>query len=327
MSPSPPAPASPRDVQRERLLTSLRYELADLQAPLEDPDIQELLLNPDGSVWAQSATRGFLELQDLRFDPIPAESLIATVAALVEREVTPENPILEAVLPPHSFRFTGVLPPVAEAPVLSIRKPPPSAFYLEKDYVESGRMTPADAEVLRQALRNRENILISGGTGSGKTALLAALLRELGELIPNVRLAVLEDTPEIRLMARNSFRLLTTPSVSLRLLVRTVLRLRPDSIVIGELRGPEAHDLLKAWNTGHPGGLTTLHANSATAALLRLDQLAQEANVPSQAALIAETVHLVAHLAGRGSELRLGQLVRPTGLHAPLHRILSRSNM
>jgi len=302
------------DIRRDRLRTMLAHELGpEIQAALADPEVLDLVLNPDGSLW-QATAFGMTPLAGT-MEPGAAEALISTVAALLEKVVTVDQPVLEGVLPfSADLRFTGVLPPVSDAPIFAIRKRASHIFDLETDYVKRSILTSEDAQTLRKNLISRRNILVSGGTGSGKTSLVNALLREIEILCPGTRCALLEDTAELHVPSANSFRLLAAPTVSIAVLLRTVLRLLPDRIVVGEVRGAEAHTLLKAWNTGHPGGLATVHANSAPEAFLRLDQLAQEAGVPSQAPLIAQTVHLVVHLAGRGSLLRVQDLVQVEGL-------------
>ncbi len=302
------------DIRRDRLRSMLAHELgSDIQTALADPEVLDLVLNPDGSIWKATAF-GMAPVEGV-MEASAAEGLISTVAALLEKVVTAEQPILEGVLPFHGdLRFTGVLPPVSDAPIFAIRKRASHIFDLEADYVQKGLLTPEDAQTLRLSLTERRNILVSGGTGSGKTSLVNALLREIEVLCPGTRCALLEDTAELHVPSSNSFRLLATPTIPIAFLLRTVLRLLPGRIIVGEVRGAEAHTLLKAWNTGHPGGLATVHANSAPEAFLRLDQLAQEAGVPSQAALIAQTVHLVVHLAGRGSQLRVQDLVQVEGL-------------
>ena len=305
----------PLTIRGERLRSMLAFELGpQIREALADPEVLDLVLNPDGSLWKATAF-GMTPLSGGAMEPSAAEALISTVASLLEKVVTADQPILEGVLPfSDDLRFTGVLPPVSDSPLFAIRKRASRIFDLETDYLRKGLLAPEDAATLRRFLIERRNILVSGGTGSGKTSLVNALLREIELLCPGTRCALLEDTAELYVPSANSFRLLATPSTSIVVLLRTVLRLLPDRIVVGEVRGAEAHTLLKAWNTGHPGGLATVHANSAPEAFLRLDQLIQEAGVPSQAALIAQTVHLVVHLAGRGSQLRVRDLVQVEGL-------------
>lgn len=278
---------------QNRLREQLEFELGpEILSALEDPDVLEVLLNSDGSLWLDRL--GGMERLPIMIPAAKAESLLGSVATYFGAAITPEHPILEAVLPFHGFRIAGLIPPLAEAPVFSIRKPPTRVYSLAELVTH-----PAHLAFLREALSGRHNIVISGGTGSGKTTFANSLLNELALLSPDERIIVIEDIPELRLSSPNAVSLTTTREVSLATLVRTTLRLRPDRIVVGEVRGREAHDLLKAWNTGHPGGIATVHANSAQSALERLDQLAQEANVPSQRRRIEETVDLVVHLVRR----------------------------
>ncbi|HYN21020.1 MAG TPA: P-type conjugative transfer ATPase TrbB [Thermoanaerobaculia bacterium] len=271
----------------------LAFELGpEMTAALEDREVLELLLNPDGQVWVDRID-GMRPL-GLSLPPERAESLLGTVAAMFSQTITRDDPILEAILPYHGFRIAGALPPVTSAPVFTIRKPPPHIFPLDELVRDAEQLAS-----LRQALAERKNVLISGATGSGKTTFASSLLRELIATSPNERIVVLEDNPELQLTAKNAVSFLTTHSVSLTRLVRTTLRFHPDRVIVGEVRGAEALDLLKCWNTGHPGGIATVHANSASAALARLDQLAQEANVPSQARLVDDAVDLVIHLIPR----------------------------
>ena len=211
-------------------------------------------------------------------------------------------------------RFEGLLPPVVAAPVFAIRKPAVAVFTLE-DYVRAGIM-PNDAVVaFRDAITSRANILVAGGTSTGKTTLTNALLAEVAK--SSDRVVLIEDTRELQCLTPNLVALRTKDGVaSLSDLVRSSLRLRPDRIPIGEVRGAEALDLLKVWGTGHPGGIGTIHAGSALGALRRLEQLIQEAVITVPRAMIAETIDLIAVLSGRGSARRLSELARVEGLDA-----------
>ena len=232
-------------------------------------------------------------------------------------EVHAGAPIVSADLPPRGEalsgeRFEGVLPPISASPCFSIRKPA-SRIHTLDDYVEAGVMAPVQAEILRQAIDEHLNILIAGATSAGKTTLANALLAEVAR--SDERVILLQDTPELQCAAPDCVALRTRPGVvSLTDLVRSTLRLRPDRIVVGEVRGGEALDLLKAWNTGHPGGLSTVHANSARSALYRLEQLVQESVVTVPRRLIAEAVDLVVFIRGRGTGRRVETLARVTGL-------------
>jgi type IV secretion system protein VirB11 len=204
------------------------------------------------------------------------------------------------------------LPPVVAAPVFAIRKPAVAVFTLD-DYVAAGIMSADQAASLRIAVASRANILVAGGTSTGKTTLTNALLAEVAKSAD--RVVIIEDTRELQCRAENLVSLRTKDGVAtLSDLVRSSLRLRPDRIPIGEVRGSEALDLLKAWGTGHPGGIGTIHAGTGIGALRRLEQLIQEAVVTVPRALIAETIDLVAVLSGRGSARRLAELARVEGL-------------
>jgi type IV secretion system protein TrbB len=196
--------------------------------------------------------------------------------------------------------------PVVAAPTFAIRKPAAAVFTLD-DYVASGIMRPSQATALRDAVVRRRNVLVAGGTSTGKTTLVNALLAEVAKT--GDRVVLIEDTRELQCRAPNLVSLRTKDGVaSLSDLVRSSLRLRPDRIPIGEVRGAEALDLLKAWGTGHPGGIGTIHAGTAMGALRRLEQLVQEAVVTVPRALIAETIDVIAVLTGRGGERRLADL-------------------
>jgi type IV secretion system protein VirB11 len=269
------------------------------------------MLNPDGRIWVDHLSEGLSE-SEVKLPPADGERIVRLVAHHVGIEVHGDAPRVSAELPETGERFEGLLPPVVAAPTFAIRKPAVAVFTLE-DYVAAGIMTPAHAEVLRSGIATRANILIAGGTSTGKTTLTNALLAEVART--SDRVILIEDTRELQCTAPNLVAMRTKDGIaSLSDLVRSSLRLRPDRISIGEVRGPEALDLLKAWGTGHPGGIGTIHAGSAIGALRRLEQLIQEAVVTVPRALIAETIDLVAVLAGRGSQRRLVELARVEGL-------------
>ena|SRR5436305_3814396 len=300
------------DLAHRRFLGMLEFELADLAAHLDDPDIVEIMVNPDGRVWLDSHTRGTYPC-DLVLDPRRTESLLGSIASFFGREITEQHATLEALLPHFGYRIAGAVPPVTTGPTLTIRKPPHKIYSLD-ELVVQGLLSSLQTAYLQTALRERKNILISGGTGSGKTTFANALLREISSFAGAARFLVLEEVPELQLEAPNTVFLRSTPSLPLSALVRLTLWHRPDRIIVGELRGAEALDLLKAWNTGHPGGVTTIHANSAASTLSRLDQLAMESGASSQRRLIAETIDLIVHIAGRGTTRRLQELTAVRGL-------------
>ena len=277
---------------------------------LEDPSIVEVMLNPDGRLWIDRLSGG-LEDTACRVAPADAERIVRLVAHHVGVEVHAGSPRVSAELPETGERFEGLVPPVVAAPCFAIRRPAVAVFTLD-DYVEAGIMSGPQAELLRAGVRDRKNILVAGGTSTGKTTLVNALLAEVAKT--GDRVVLIEDTRELQCAAPNLVALRTKDgAASLSDLVRSSLRLRPDRIPIGEVRGPEALDLLKAWGTGHPGGVGTLHAGSAMGALRRLEQLIQEAVVTVPRALIAETIDLIAVLSGRGSARRLAELAARRG--------------
>ena len=240
---------------------------------LQDPSTVEIMVNPDGKLWVDQAGHG-RRFSGHVLDAADTERIIRIVAAHIRTEAHAGSPIVSAELPESRERFEGLLPPIVAAPCFSIRKPAGLTFRLA-DYVSNGIMTEDRALALRQAVMNRQNILIAGGTSSGKTTLANALLAEIATM--SERVIILEDTRELRCEAEDCIALKTKPGVaSLADLVRSTLRLRPDRIIIGEVRGGEALDMLKAWNTGHPGGIATVHANSAASALARLEQLTRK---------------------------------------------------
>lgn len=280
---------------------------------LDDAEVVEVMLNPDGQLWLDRLGIGLLQT-GCELTPEDGERIVRLVAHHVGAEVHPGAPRVSAELPESGERFEGLLPPVVTAPTFAIRKPAVAVFTLQ-DYVAAGIMGGAAADVLRRAVAERQNILVAGGTSTGKTTLANALLAEVAKT--GDRVVLIEDTRELQCAAPNLVALRTKDGVaSLADLVRSSLRLRPDRIPIGEVRGAEALDLLKAWGTGHPGGIGTIHAGTARGALRRLEQLIQEAVPVVPRALIAETVDLIAVLNGRGEDRRLTELCAVADLAA-----------
>lgn len=282
-----------------------------IAAWLEDPDVVEVMLNPDGRLWIDRLTAG-LRPTNARLAPGDGERIIRLVAHHVAAEAHALAPRISAELPETGERFEGLLPPVVAAPTFAIRKPAAAVFTLE-DYAAAGILSDLQAAALQAAVAKRRNILIAGGTSTGKTTLANALLAEVAKT--GDRVVLIEDTRELQCAAPNLVALRTKDGVAtLTDLVRAALRLRPDRIPIGEVRGGEALDLLKAWGTGHPGGVGTIHAGSAQGALRRLEQLTLEAVAAAPRALIAETIDVIAVLTGRGPQRRLAELAAVSGL-------------
>ena len=280
---------------------------------LEDPSVVEVMLNPDGRLWIDRLSSGLADSGET-LSASDGERIIRLVAHHVGVEVHAGAPRVSAELPETGERFEGLLPPVVAAAAFAIRKPAVAVFTLD-DYVTERIMTSDQAEALRHAVVARQNILVAGGTSTGKTTLTNALLAEVARTTD--RVVLIEDTRELQCRAPNLVSLRTKEGVaSLPDLVRSSLRLRPDRIPIGEVRGAEALDLLKAWGTGHPGGIGTIHAGTALGALRRLEQLIQEAVMTVPRASIAETINVIAVLAGRGAKRRLAELALVQGLEA-----------
>ncbi|MBE7417409.1 MAG: P-type conjugative transfer ATPase TrbB [Ideonella sp.] len=292
------------------LRTAMGPEIA---AALEDPEVVEVLLNPDGSLWVDRLGSGRAPTGTTLTLAV-AERIIRLVAAHVRAEVHAGAPILSAELPETGERFQGVLPPVVRAPSFAIRKRALKIITIAR-YVADGILSDAQAEFLRRAVRDRQNIVVAGGTSTGKTTLANALLDEIADT--RDRVLILEDTVELQCRSDDHVCMRTEPGVSTMAdLVRSTLRLRPDRVVVGEVRGGEALDLIKIWGTGHPGGIATVHAGSAHGALTRLEQLIQEVSVTAPRPLIAEAVNVIVFIAGRGHGRRVQQIARVVGYGA-----------
>lgn len=308
---------------RDRRRTMLRTAMGpDIALALADAHVVEIMVNPDGALRLDRLGEGRLDT-GVRIDPEQVERIIRLVASHARAEIHGDRPIISAELPPHAEgrageRFEGVLPPVSTGPCFSIRKPAERLYTLEH-YVADGIMSELAADTLRAAVAQCCNILVAGGTSSGKTTLANALLAEMAPSASGLdaRVILIEDTRELQCPLPDTVALRTRPGVTtMTALVRSTMRLRPDRIIVGEVRGPEALDMLKAWNTGHPGGIATVHANSARAALYRIEQLVQEAVVTVPRQLIAEAIDIIVFIAGRGTARRIETIARVTGLDA-----------
>lgn len=296
---------------RRRSDDALRRALGpEILDALNDNKVVEIMLNPAGDLWTDSHGGGMQCIG--RVDPVRAMSIVATVAAMLGSTITQDNPILECELPLDGSRFEALIPPVVPAPTFALRKKAKLIFSLA-DYVESRVMTDLQADLLKSAVAQRKNILISGGTGTGKTTLANAVLNEISTISPDHRIVIIEDVLELQCSVKNTVFLRTSPSIDQVSLLRATMRLRPDRIVVGEVRDKSALALLKAWNTGHPGGIGTVHANSAGAALVRVGQLIQEAGVPPAPDLISEAINLVVSIRRTASGRIVDEVVEVIG--------------
>jgi type IV secretion system protein TrbB len=285
-----PGKLSTREEQTRRLAESMKRQLGSFCGLLSESDVVELMLNADGTVWVDRLGQPMQPAGTM--PPATAESFIATVASTLRGTVTRENPILECELPLDGSRFEALIPPVVSAPVFTIRRKASAVFPL-REYERQGIMTARQREAIETAVTQRHNILVVGGTGTGKTTLANGIIDHMVQASPGHRLVIIEDTAEIQCAAKNAVVMRATDTVDMQRLLKATMRLRPDRIIVGEVRGGEALALLKAWNTGHPGGVCTVHANHARAGLQRMEQLIAEVSQTPMRALIAEAVNLI----------------------------------
>lgn len=298
---------------RDRARQKLERELGpDLTGVLHDPRTIEIMLNADGKLWQERLGEPMRCIGTMGAGK--ARGIVKTVAGYHGRELTRSNPTIECEFPLDGSRFAGQIPPVVSEVVFAIRKKAVSVFTLD-DYVAGGIMTAEQCKCIQDAVAGRRDILVIGGTGSGKTTLVNAVIEYIVTIDPDVRLVIIEDTGEIQCTARNYIQYHTSVEVSMTQLLRTTLRMRPDRIIVGEVRGPEALDLLMAWNTGHEGGVATLHANDARAGLSRLAMLISmhpDSPKPIEP-LIADAVHLIVHIARTPAGRRVEEIIEVQG--------------
>ena len=295
-------------LQARRKTEALRYALGDsITRALDDPRVVEVMANPDGEIWTDRIGEG-RKPANVRISSDDAGAILRLLADHAGIVVNENTPLVSATLPETGERFQGVFPPITQVPCFAIRKRPGVIFTLAK-YVELGIMTAEIADMLRAALRDRLNILVIGGTGSGKTTLTNALLAE--PAIVNDRVVIIEDTAELRCAARDSISMLTKvipPIVTMGDLARVTLRLRPDRIIVGEVRDGAILEMIKLWNTGHPGGIATLHANSPRDALYRIEDLVGEVTERIPQRQIGATINLIVEIR-RAAEVPAGRIV------------------
>jgi type IV secretion system protein TrbB len=303
----------------DRIYTAIRQtigsEIVDL---LEEDSVIEIIRNANGSLCVERMGQ-HIEESGINLSDRAAESFIRLLASSNNESCNDKNPSIALKIPYWNARFQGLLPPVVDAPSFSIRKHSKQIFTLE-DYVSKGELTTEQFDCLIQAINERQNIVISGGTGSGKTTLANALLAKMTET--KDRIITLEDTPELRLKAKNSQQIFTKDVIGYgsRQALKDILRLRPDRIVLGELRDGACLDLIKAWNTGHSGGLTTIHANSCELALQRIESLIAEVSASIPRELIAQTVHVIVQIRREGKRRIVAELKRLCGLEGHRYR-------
>jgi P-type conjugative transfer ATPase TrbB len=298
---------------QQRLHEKLRRDLGTtFMEALNDPKTIEIMLNADGVLWQERLGEPIQRIG--RLSATRAEAAMRTIAACLDTTITRNNPTLEGELPLDGSRFAGQFPPVVSSPTFAVRKKASAVFTLD-EYVSAGIMTESHKQAICGAVRDHRNLLVIGGTGSGKTTLTNAIIHQMVQLDPDERIFIIEDTGEIQCCAKNFVQYHTTSEVSMTKLLRTTLRMRPDRILVGEVRGPEALDLLMAWNTGHEGGVATLHANNAKAGLDRLAMLISmhpDSPTPIEP-LIGEAVHIVVHIAKTTEGRRVREIIEVSG--------------
>ena len=302
-----------QDSVKARAKIKLERDLGPvIMGALADPKTVEIMLNSDGKLWQERLGEKMQQIGTLSASR--SESIIKTLAGFHGKEITKGRPLLECELPIDGSRFAGQFPPIVPAPTFAIRKKAIAIFTLTH-YVAAGIMTSAQLVVIEAAVKNHRNILVTGSTGSGKTTLVNAIINHMVVIDPSERIVIIEDTGEIQCAADNFVQYHTTLDISMTLLLRTSLRMRPDRLLVGEVRGPEALDLLMAWNTGHEGGAATLHANHARAGLVRMAQLiSMHPDAPKHIEpLISEAVQLVIHIARSQDGRRVEEIVEIQG--------------
>lgn len=308
------------DESRERSLSTLKYAMGvDILKYMQDKDVFEIIVNPDHKLWVDTFGQGKI-YTGIEIHPDTSKQIIYSAAAISGQVITSDFPMLEAELPDsdsfESSRFQGLLPGVVTDPAFNIRKHPQRILTLDH-YVQQGVMTEHQKEIIVQAIHDKKNIIAAGGTSSGKTTLLNAILAEISKLTD--RVIMIEDTKELHCVAQDCVALHTLKGVDMMALLRSTLRLSPNRIVVGEIRGEEALALLDAWSTGHGGGCSTVHSNSAYDTLLRLENLTSRVAKNPQQITIGRAVDMVVYLKYSGLKRTLEEIIHVEG-YDPLKR-------
>ncbi|MER0203178.1 MAG: P-type conjugative transfer ATPase TrbB [Nitrosomonas sp.] len=305
---------------KDRAKSKLERDAREILSALQDPETVEIMVNADGRIWQEKLGQKIQHIGNIQSAQV--EAVIKTVAGFHGKEVNRFNPMIEGEFPLDNSRFAGQLPPIVSSPTFAIRKKAIKIFTLEQ-YVETGVLSPRHGDVIKEAVRKHRNILVIGGTGSGKTTLINAIINEMVHSDPDERIFILEDTGEIQCAAQNFVQYHTTLDVDMTQLLKTTLRMRPDRILVGEVRGPEALDLLDAWNTGHEGGAATLHANDALSGLTRLESLiSRNPSAPKEIMpLIAEAVDMVVHITRTPHGRKIQQIIEVQGFKRGSYQI------
>lgn len=303
------------DSVRIRAVEKLKRVMGkELLGMLTAPDTLEIMLNPDGKLWYEKFGQPMKEMGTLSVSKSTA--ILQTIAGYHGRIVNFDSPILECELPVDGSRFAGQLPPLVERPTFAIRKKASRIFTLQ-EYVDAKIMSELHRDYICRAIADHKNILVVGGTGSGKTTLLNAIIAEIVNQFPHERIATIEDTGELQCLARNYVAYHTTVNVNIAMILILLLRMRPDRIIVGETRGPEALDMCDIWMTGHPGGAGTIHSDNTFLALERLrSMISRNQFAPREIEpVIGKTVHVLVNIAKTPHGRRVQEIREIKGFH------------
>ncbi len=282
----------------------------DIMRYMHDDNVFEVIVNPDGKLWVDTFSDGFVDTGAV-MNPGDTKRIIYAVANFSGQVINiNEDPSLQADIPETRLfpncRFQAELPLIVDGPSFNIRKHSKQVFTLE-DYVDQGTMTAKQRDIIIQLIHDGKNIIAAGGTKSGKTTLLNAILAEVSKL--DERIVTIEDTKELKCTAKNKVALYTTDNVDMDNLLRKTLRLSPNRIVVGECRGKEALTLIDAWSTGHRGGCSTVHSDSALETLYRLEEMVSRVSLNRQEAAIARAIDAVIYLRYRNTNRRIEEII------------------
>jgi len=297
----------------------------DVLTLLRDPKIDEVYINPDLLVRTITSS-GKRVATSIRLSSQNAEAFLRTIASITSTQFDRHHPSLATAISQKDLgkcRIQGFIPPLTLGPAFNIRKPCRQIPTLQ-EYVTRSVMSSCEFSILVNAIESRQNILIAGPTGSGKTTLCNAVLKMIVDTFSDERMVILEDTSELAVQATDTLQLITTPEIGMTELLKFSLRVTPNRIIVGEVRDRSAKDLLDAWITGHPGGCATIHGEDVDKALQRLNDLAREgASGVDQRHLVLQAVHIVIVIVGYGNTRRIHQIARVTGLSSTGFKIAS----
>lgn len=298
-----------------RVLQSLEHNCGPvIMDALHDPQVIEIMLNPDGNIWIERY--GFDQTHAGTLGVAQSKLILSLVASALDMVADAAHPVIEGLFPLDGSRFEGLYPPiVGPGASFSLRKKASRVITLP-EYLESGVITPDVIPLIEEALLARKNIVVVGGTSSGKTTFCNGIIHFLNELCPHDRLLILEDTQELQSKAPNTVFLQTSElaKIGMRELTRVCMRYAPKRIFMGEVRDSAALELLKLWNTGHPGGLGTFHAESAEEGLQRLEELVEEAGVGTKQAMIGRAIDLIIFMQkNRQNQRVLSEIIQVNG--------------